>query len=405
MKKVFYAFRHILPVFHGRILVFWLLILYTSFFFSYFFSVYHTRRTFLFQSPQAESMENMLLINFPYDQITPEECTKRNELIAHSDGVAGIVGIYHLIEDQLAYTAFAYPSSLLNQMKLKDDHNGAIQTNYQYGDARPVWIDARLKSRLPLGTSLSFSALSHITGSITKPTTDEYYVAGYLNKDHITITWGGLQGFPTLSDIINTGHHSMYMITLSDGMEKNPENDQYMLPVLLVQTEGPAVQWRTSLHNALAQKGIGSVYTYGEVIDNTRLDTQSFLDSTAGNLIYLLPMSLFALFGMQQLLMNRLRRTQSVLTLCGMEQHIWVKAWLLALSFMLLLPSILGYVLFVVLQRMDIMYPLSTAVAPPISSLLIIILILYILGIIGLIPTLLSQKNNLPVLNEDGGSL
>lgn len=406
MKKARFVLRYILPVFRGRIFMLWIFILYSSFLFTYFFTIWQSQQAFLTYAPDAENMRNYLVVGTDSDSdLTTEDFLSRNQAIAEAEGVEGLAGVYDIFCEQNGFSAVAYPSDLLNQMELRDENHQLIQMDVEKTDAYPVWVDIRLKSKLPIGTPLTF-VFWNINSDEMIQAPGSYDVAGYLNREHVSLNWGGLSStYPSLGDVMTTGYNGMAMLTVSDAFEGDPAYSACMPPVLLVKTKGDAAQWSATVNQSLQRKGIGSCFAYSELVYNTKHNTQPFLSGTAGNLCYLLPMSLLAMFGMQQLLISRLRHTQAVLSLCGMSQRVWIGAWMMATAFMTVLPSVLGYFLFVILQRFDLMYPLAGAVAPSLWWLAVIALIQYVVGLVGLFPSLMAQKENVVVMNEDGGAL
>lgn len=407
MKKAWYAFRNVLPMFRARILMLWFFLLYTSFLLSYFFSIYQTQQAFLGNAPTAERMQSYLLVSTTaYANLRADQYTARRESMESLEGVEKLERIYVAVCRENGATTFAYPSDMLNQMDLRDESNRPLTCEMQAEEgAYPVWVDSRLKHALPIGTPLSFTCLS-ATGDQASPLLGSYRVVGYLNRDHFSLTWGGLTSvYPNLMDIMATGYGGMSMITVSDAVDGDPAYDTCMPPVLCLRTEGTASAHVDFVRSALQKKGIGTCYTYEEVVYNTKQNIRPFLYSTAASLCYLLPMSLLAMFGMQQLLISRLRHTRAVLQLCGMTRDTWTGAWLLVLCFMTALPSVLGYTIFVAAQRLNLIYPLSGAVAPSAGWIAVILLIQYVFGLLGLIPTLRRDKQTVSAINEDGGAL
>lgn len=401
MSKAFYVFKRLFSHLGGQMIPVWLLVAYATFNLTYVCTIYETHENIRYYAPDEAQMERWLLYNGTV--AFTDDLARANQEISALNALPGVERVACCYSAAYAgprpssYTTVnAYPSDLLNALGIRDEGGERITVHCTPEDDHfPVWVDSRLKGEIALGEEIPLTSIRFGKGKEEAPFS--FYVAGYLNRRNAVPRFFGMQRSPTLEDIMDLEGYSCHIVAVADGLERLPGALENATQVKALRLSGPAAEGVDFLDAALRNKGMGSCVSYQRILDRYDATETTLSDTNTSTVWFMMPMSVIGLIGVQALLFERLKRLSAVLNLCGMPVRSWLGGWLLLLVALLLVPLLLGFLAFVVLQRLNIVYPLAVGLPARAVFLLPVGGILYAVCFLSVLPTILSILHAKPI--------
>lgn len=400
MSKAFYVFKRLFSHLGGQMIPVWLLVAYATFNLTYVCTIYETHKNIRYYAPDEAQMERWVFyegtVAFTDDLIRAQREMDALNALPGVERAACQYNVSYIGPRLSGYTVVdAYPSDLLNALGIRDERGERIAVRCTPEDDRfPVWVDSRLKGEVALGAEIPLS-LTYGKGAEEPPFS--FYVAGYLNRQNAVPRFSGMQLQPTLEDIMDLEGYSYHMVAVADGLERLPGALKRTAQVKALRLSVPAAEGVASLDAAVRKKGMGNCVSYQQILDRYDATETTLSDTNTSTVWFMLPMSVIGLIGVQALLFERLKRLSAVLNLCGMPVKSWLGGWLLLLAALLLVPLLLGFLAFVVLQRLNIVYPLAVGLPARAVFLLPVGGILYAVCFLSVLPTILSILHAKPI--------
>lgn len=405
MKKAFYVFRRLFSRLGGQTVLLWLLMTFVCFTMTYVATIFHTYANISYYAPASEGMQDWLLCNIRSDAVPMgvggEALRMKEKVEAGIEALPGVektADVYRLYKESAAsaraFRVTAYNSEMLTALGVRDAEDKRIDASPRAGESRsPFWVDYRLRNEYPLGAEYSLQTLC------SGPDLPDvrFYVAGYLNKKSIVPYIMSAYSHESLEDIMDLSGNDYQIILVSDAFESDEAMQNYAMQVEGIRVTGGAQAREEEIDRQLRAKGLGTCTAFQSILDRYDVVISTITSNNTATVWFMLPMSLIALIGLQALLFDRLRRLNAVMNLCGMPVRAWIGGWLMLLAALLLLPLALGFAMFVVLQRLSIVYPLVISLPPRLIFLVPIGAILFAFCFLSVLPTIISVLRSKPI--------
>lgn len=410
MKKAFYVFRRLFSRLGGQTVLLWLLMTSVCFTMTYVATIFHTYANISYYAPASEGMQDWLLCNIRSDAVPMgigrgDKGLRLNEKVDAEiralPGVEKTADIYWpyyqpSASDPNSFMITAYHSEMLTALGVRDAEDRRIDASPRAGESRsPFWVDYRLRDEYPLGAEYSLQALCWGMGRDLPDV--RFYVAGYLNKKSIVPHIISAYSNETLESMMDLSGERYRMILVSDAFEGDEAMQRFAMQVKGIRVSGGAQAREEEIDRQLRGKGLGTCIAYQTIVDQYDVWISHLTSNNTAKVWFMLPMSFIALIGLQALLFDRLRRLNAVMNLCGMPARAWIGGWLMLLAALLLLPLALGFAMFVVLQRLSIVYPLVISLPPRLIFLVPIGAILFAFCFLSVLPTIISVLRSKPI--------
>ncbi len=399
MRKAIYVFRQLFAQLGTGVMVVFMMIAVTSYNLTYWITIRYTHQNILFYAPDALQMEQWAFLNVSLDLLQDDhQTTLLSQAVNRLPGVVQMAEsqtFYFPMQDGRVVNVDAYSTPLLNALGMRASQGQRIAWNASVQDVGyPVWVDARLKGVWPIGAAIPLLRSAH--EPLLYPGIS-FYVAGHLNYRNAVVRLSGMQPRSTLEDIMDMSGDVYHMVTVADWMEGLTEYRTDATITRCLQLEGPSKDYIKSLDAEVRSKAIGFCATYQQLLDRYNSTEEALSKSYASTIWFMLPMSVIGLIGLQAILFERLKRLSAVLNLCGMPRSAWLNGWILLLASILLVPTVLGFWAFVVLQRLNIVYPLTMGLPARIGFLLPVGMILYTVCFLSVLPTIWCIRYAKPI--------